>query len=92
MDVPAAGSIPGSGIPVTLSNGAGVSSVEFDLDYDAALLSINSVQRGAGLPVGVRIASTGYRIVSEASCPSPPSREKREGVVQSLASLPTCKL
>jgi hypothetical protein len=48
--------------------------------------------RGKGLPPGVRTASTGYRIVQDASCPAPPQSGQREGVVQAIASLPICAL
>jgi hypothetical protein len=48
VDVPATS----AGVPITLSNGAGITDISFELTYDPALLVIDSVQRGAGLPAG----------------------------------------
>jgi hypothetical protein len=40
----------GTGIPLTLSDGAGVLAVDVDVIYDPELLSISGVTRGAGAP------------------------------------------
>jgi hypothetical protein len=42
---------------------------------------------GAGLPAGVRAATTGYRITSGGECPAAPPRE---GVTDALQALPMC--
>jgi hypothetical protein len=49
------------------------------------------LHKGEGLPSGVNVASAGYRITSDPACPLPPARAKREGVADSLASLPICR-
>jgi ELWxxDGT repeat protein len=48
VNVPATG----SGIPITLSNGAGVQSVDLVLKYNPTLLTITGVALGSGLPAG----------------------------------------
>ncbi|MBN8225147.1 MAG: cadherin-like domain-containing protein [Xanthomonadales bacterium] len=42
-------------LPLYLSDGAGVSSVEFTLHYDPALLDLQTVSAGAGLPAGATV-------------------------------------
>src|SRR5262249_53756317 len=45
----------GSGLPITISNGAGVTSVSFTLQYDPSLLTISAATTGSGLPVGATL-------------------------------------
>lgn len=47
-----------SGIPIILSDGKGITSASFDLNYDSALLTIASVKRGSGLPAGATLNVT----------------------------------
>jgi hypothetical protein len=42
----------GTGVPITISNGTGVTAVDFNIDYNPALLSVSSVSLAAGLPGG----------------------------------------
>ena len=49
VNVPASGT---TGIPLTLSNGSGITSVSLDLHYDPTLLDITAATVGAGLPAG----------------------------------------
>ncbi len=53
VDVPATG----SGWPVTLSNAAGAKRIEFTLNYDPALLSVQGVSLGSGVPAGATLVS-----------------------------------
>ncbi|MCB1967173.1 MAG: cadherin-like domain-containing protein, partial [Candidatus Accumulibacter sp.] len=46
-----------SGIPIRLSDGAGVESLEFTLNYDPALLTISDVTAAASLPNGSQLAA-----------------------------------
>jgi hypothetical protein len=46
-----------SGIPITLSEGGGVTSAEFRLHYDPALLTISAVTRGDSLPPAATLQS-----------------------------------
>ncbi|MCP3974566.1 MAG: hypothetical protein GY720_08750, partial [bacterium] len=55
LDLPATG----SGLPLRLSDGAGVTSVSFTLNYDPALLQVNGVNPGSGLPAGATLTLTG---------------------------------
>ncbi len=48
-----------------------------------------ALHRGEGLPPGVRVASTSFRLVTD-GCPAPPPAGTREGVAASLEQLPTC--
>ena len=50
------------------------------------------LHQGAGTPTGARVARTGYRVFDDPSCTTAPTPQAREGVVESLASIPTCKL
>src|SRR5207244_7012573 len=44
-----------AGIPITLSNGAGVTSVSLTLTYNPALLNITAVSAGSLLPTGSQV-------------------------------------
>ena len=46
IDVPATG----AGIPVTISDGAGVTSVSFELNYDPSLFTLNTITAGPDAP------------------------------------------
>jgi hypothetical protein len=46
---------PSSGLPLRLSNGAGVTSVSFTLRYDPALLAITGAAAGALVPPGATV-------------------------------------
>src|SRR6188768_4064107 len=48
---------PSNGIPISISNGSGVTSVDFTLRYDSSLLTITAVNPGAALPAGTIVAS-----------------------------------
>jgi len=48
---------PGSGIPVSISEGIGVTDVRFSLNYDPAILKITEVRLGLGLPAGTQLQS-----------------------------------
>ncbi len=48
---------PGVGIPVSISDGTGVSTVDFTLTYDPALLRIVAANPGEALPVGTSVQS-----------------------------------
>jgi len=48
-----------SGIPITVSRGAGLTSVAFALQYDAALLTIGSVTKGAGVAADAVLSTVG---------------------------------
>ena len=45
---------------------------------------------GKGIPPGVKVASTGYRLESGKACPTPVPRDKRDGVAIAIQSLPVC--
>ena len=51
VNVPATG----TGLPLTLSDGAGVRNVTLSVDYDPALLRITGAEVGAGLPAGAAV-------------------------------------
>jgi endonuclease/exonuclease/phosphatase family metal-dependent hydrolase len=54
VNVPATG----SGLPLTISNGSGVTAVTLDLAYNPALLSITGAAVGAGVPAGASVTLT----------------------------------
>ncbi len=59
IQVPAAGSgasLP-AGLPIQLSDAAGVTSVTLTIQYDPALLEISSVQLGVDAPIGSQVES-----------------------------------
>jgi hypothetical protein len=86
IDVPATG----SGIPITLSNGAGVESVELTVKYDPALLTITEVVLGAGL-AGTGLVEANLSIPGEARITAvseaPLSTEAKE-LVKLIARVP----
>lgn len=47
----------GAGLPITLANAAGATSIAFTLRYDASLMSISGVTNGAGLPAGSTLSA-----------------------------------
>lgn len=53
VNLPAEGT---SGIPLTFSDAAGITSATMQLKYDPAILSINSAAVAAGLPVGSAVS------------------------------------
>lgn len=65
VNVPANGV---SGLPITLSNGLGITSASFELHYDPALLNLQNVSLAAGLPAGATVSlntsTPGVAIVS----------------------------
>jgi hypothetical protein len=81
----------GSGLPITLTNGAGVSSLSFELHYDVRLLQVSDVTLASGLsgspvlsqdlsvPGVVKIALSGLTGLTNAST----------GLVRLQASVPT---
>ncbi|HKO94397.1 MAG TPA: hypothetical protein VJU61_24755 [Polyangiaceae bacterium] len=48
------------------------------------------LHRGEGLPPGARVAATGYRMTSGASCPPAPSPEYERAALSAIARLPSC--
>jgi hypothetical protein len=52
VNLPASGT---SGIPISLSNGSGVTSATLEIRYNPALLNITSANVSAGLPVGATV-------------------------------------
>ncbi|PYP99840.1 MAG: hypothetical protein DMF83_29675, partial [Acidobacteria bacterium] len=53
VDVPATA----TGLPIRLSDGTGVASVDFVLKYDPALLTITQVSAGASMPAGTQVVA-----------------------------------
>ncbi len=72
INLPASGA---TGIPVTLSDGTGVQSVDFDLAFDPALLTITNVTVAAGITgnVSFNTSTTGLLRVSYFSSGSLPT-------------------
>ena len=52
---------------------------------------VQDLNRGGGLPPGVKIVTTGYRVVTGGSCPSVPA-SRREEMAKSLAEVPECRM
>ena len=46
-----------TGLPIRLSDGTGVASVDFVLKYDPALLTITQVSAGASMPAGTQVVA-----------------------------------
>jgi hypothetical protein len=50
----------------------------------------HQLSAGQGVPPGVKVATTGYRIITGPSCPA--ATGPREGAADAIASIPLCKL
>jgi autotransporter-associated beta strand protein len=68
-----------AGLPLYLSEAAGVTSVTLDIQYDPALLTITGAQAGPGLPVGAGVEAdtsvagvVGLQLTSPESLPAGP--------------------
>jgi hypothetical protein len=80
-----------AGLPIVLSDGNGVNSINFDLRYNPNLLTISSAAPGSGLPAGAQIAlenpAPGVAHVIIAS-PSTPLSAGPAELVRLTASVP----
>ena len=50
------------------------------------------LHQGKGLPPGAKVATDGYRLVSDKSCGAPPPEEQRRAAAASIAGLPECQV
>ena len=62
LDFKAAG-VTGSGLPVTITNAAGATSVSFKLAYNPTLFSVTGVSLGSALPAGSSLLVADYSTV-----------------------------
>jgi hypothetical protein len=81
--------VGGHGIPVTLSNAAGVTSVTFHVDYDPTLLTISGVVAGsvpAGATLVVNVSTPGHAVFTFTSPTALPAGAVSLGAI--AASVP----
>jgi len=88
VDVPASGA---SGMPITISSAQGISGVDFQLNYDPALLNITAVTIGNGIngSVAFNIPTPGTLLVTISSAGELRSQPGSATLVNLTATVPT---